>query len=501
MKEGIMIGMSRHWNRMRLGFVISLVMAVVFCHVVMTHGQQKWTPAQKGSYGRMTRDALDRLLASAEKLRAGDPKGAKQVLQGMEGPLAELTAAADFFRERANQEYARCVENIGALDTRIAEIYQQELEVKVKIGDLDAQLENILTKKTLTETEITRLRNSVQITEQKIQERDRKLEELRKWWWVPGYGLYLSIRTLVDDDIGNYNSLKNTLDDASIRMSRHQQELQAANTVREALRRESEFMRKTHLGLQEMRSRAEAELGNLKKSAVFLTDAGIFWKRVIRLLRIDVSQSVELAKEIMNLESLMTRENSAPQFDDLQKRPIVELYESLVSFADTIDQGNNFLMAEGTDFSGGPPRPASGPNVSSGCNIEQFTAYYEIVDPKTCTFRYLSPPGCPPRPRPIVRTEQAVAAGKARGTWERASDQNWIGRSRCDVANSIYYGKESNQEDCERKCMSDGACVTWTFNQRNAYMGGDTRGECWGGTRALSPLKQSWGGFQSGGIK
>jgi hypothetical protein len=490
----------RYRNRMRLGVSISAVMAVLFCLVVITHGQQEWTPTRKGSYGRMTRDALNRLLASAEKLRAGDPAGAKQELQGMAGPVGELTTAASFFREQANRESDRCVGHIKVLENRVAEIYQEELQVKGRIDDLDAQLVKITEQKKLTEDEITKLKASVQITEQKMQERERKLEELRKWWWVPGYGLYLGIRTLVDDDIGNYNSLKNTLDDASIKMSRHQQEFQAAHAMKEALGKERETMRKTHAGLQEMRVGAEAELGNLKKSAVFLTDAGIFWQRVSRLLKIDVSQSVTLALEIQNLESDMTKENTAPRFDDLKQRPVMELYDSLAAFADTIDQGKNFLEAPVTDYCGGEPRKVDGPNISSACNNEQFTRYYEITDPKTCAFRYLNAPGCPPRPRPVVVTEQAVAAAKARGTWIRAGEQNWIGRQRCDFANSIYYGKVNNQDECERKCMSDGTCVAWTFNSNNGYMGMDSIHECWGGTRALPPLREKWDGFQSGGI-
>jgi hypothetical protein len=490
----------RYWKRRRLGFAISAALAVLFCLVVITHGQQNWTPTQKGSYGKMTRDALGRLLASAEKLRAGDQAGAKQVLQGMQGPVDELTTAASFFREQANRESVRCVDHIKTLENRVAEIYQEEQQVKGRIDDLDAQLVKITEQKKLTEDEIAKLKASVLVTQQKLQERERKLEELRKWWWVPFYNLYLGIRTLVDDDIGNYNSLKNTLNDASIQMSHHQQEFQAARSMREALSKERETMRKTHAGLQEMRRGAEAELGNLKKSAVFLTDAGIFWQRVNRLLQINVSDSVKLALEIQNIESEMTKENTAPLFDDWKQRPVMELYESLAAFADTIDRGKNFLQAEGTDFCGGPPRPVNGPPVSGACNIDQFTRYYEIVDPKTCTFRYLNAPGCPPRPRPVVVTDQTVAARKSGRTWVRASEQNWIGRERCAFAKTIYYGKENNQDDCERKCMSDPACVVWTFNSNNGYMGNDSVNECWGGTQALAPLKQSWPGFQSGGI-
>jgi cell division septum initiation protein DivIVA len=517
----------RYWSRMRLGVSISAVMAVLFCLVVITHGQQEWTPTQKGSYGRMTRDALNRLLESANDLRTGHPTEAREVLKGMEGPVGELTTAAAFFREQADRESDRCVDHIKGLENRVAEIFQEEQAVKGRIDDLDAQLAGITEKKALTENEIARLKPEVERTKSLLAERDRKLEELRKWWWVPGYGAYLAIRTLVDGDIQAAMSLRNTLTDKSIQMAHHQREFEAASGMKEALSREREAMAKTHAGLQEMRGGAEAELGNLKKSAVFLTDAGIFWKRVSRLLKIDVSQSVKLAQEVQDLESEMTKENTAPRFDysgcqdastgepgcppSLQQQPIMDLYESLAAFADTIDQGKNFLEASVTDYCGGEPRKAGGPNVSSACNIEQFTRYYEITDPKTCAFRPLNPPGCPPRPRPVVLTDSSgtvltaeqvvrVANLRVRGTWMRADKENWIGSQRCDPGNSIYYGKVQNQDECELKCMADSTCVAWTFNSGDDSMGNDSIRECWGSsTRPLWPRKQG-SGFQSGGI-
>lgn len=386
--------------------------------------------------------------------------------------------------------------NIGTLENDIAEMFDKEKEADRKVAALEAELKGITEKKNYSLAQLEKVKADMQTALAAMQERERKLEELRKWWWVPFYNLYLGIRTLVDDDIGNFNSLRNTLRDKSIEMSKHQGDWQAANAMRVALLNDQRINRETSAGLVKMRSEAEADLVNLKKNAVFLTEAGIFWSRVTHLTKIKVMQPIDLAAQIGVLDTMLKmEEQDAPLFHSLQAKPFTDLYNSLAAFADTIDQGNNFVMGDNKNYCGGPPR--SNVNVSSACQIDA-TRYYKIVNPVTCSFQYLNPPGCPPRPRETPVTEQTVAAGQARGTWSRAEGQNWVGRARCETG-SIYYGTLNDQNSCERKCMSDSNCVTWTFNRANGMIGGTT-GECWGGTKFLNPLKQDWGGFQSGGM-
>jgi len=479
------------------GLTIAAVLGALFCIVAIAFSQTAWAPTKAVSYGKITRDALDRLLSSANDLRNGNTAGAQQKLQGMEASAAELTKAADFFREQANRENNRCVSNIGKLEDEIAKIFEKEKEAERRIASLQAELKGITERKNYSAAQIEQVKRDVELALAAMKEREAKLEELRKWWWVPFYNLYLGIRTLVDDDIGNYNSLRNTLQDKATEMAKHQGDWQAASQMMSALTREHQEIQRTHAGLLKMRNEAEADLGNLKKSAIFLTDAGIFWGRVTNLLKIRVTRPVDLLSHMTALDMLMSKKNEAPLFHNLQAKPFNDLYDSLAAFADTIDQGNNFLMAEGSDYCGGPPR-SNTTTVSSACKIEA-TKFYEIVNPVTCAFQYKNPPGCPPRPRVTQETEQAVAAGRARGSWVRADGTNWVGRARCEPE-SIYYGKVNDQDQCERKCLSDGTCVAWTYNRNNGMISGTT-GECWGGTRALTPNKTSWGGFQSGGIQ
>jgi hypothetical protein len=176
------------------------------------------------------------------------------------------------------------------------------------------------------------------------------------------------------------------------------------------------------------------------------------------------------------------------------------LREALIEFASSLDNKTNFLLDDATDYCGGPARIAGATKISQECNIERFTAYYEIVDPVKCSFRYLNSPGCPPPSQTVSVSAQTIAQAKARGNWVRETDQNWVGRSRCASSGAIYYGKTGSPDACEQSCMSDSTCVFWTYNVRNGYMPRSIQ-ECWGARAVLSPNTGKWGGFISGGLR
>ena len=69
----------------------------------------------------------------------------------------------------------------------------------------------------------------------RMQERERKLKELTQWFWVPGYGQYLAVRTLADKDIESYKSEINSLNDQNRLMQDQQQALAVAEEARRKL--------------------------------------------------------------------------------------------------------------------------------------------------------------------------------------------------------------------------------------------------------------------------
>jgi flagellar biosynthesis chaperone FliJ len=447
------------------------------------------------NYATETQGAITQLIGAADLLRDGRVGDAQAKLRSMRASLDKLAGLADQFRERANREHARCMERILDLENRTSDLFQQQEQIFGQIADLDTQIAAAAGSAQVANTQITDLNNKIQSSVAELQQREQKLKELQEWWWVPGYGQYVSIRTLVDGDIGSYNSLVTTLNDANQRLRQSQAASQAANALRENLQSSRNATAATISGLKKMRTDTEAELGDLKRSAVVLTDANILWTKAGNLLTITAADQLS---SLESIQQLLEKVSNAPDFDDPTRQYAGDLQATLVRFAQSVDNGSNFLF-EPASFCGGPPLTANTGRVSQACDqVRQITLYYEIVDPVTCSFRYANPPGCPPFPKDAIIIEDRIAAARASGAWTRAPGQNWVGANRCRATATIYYGKLDGDAACERACMSDSECRFWTFNQTNAVMP-NSRGECWGGRASATAQRTNWGGFVSGG--
>jgi hypothetical protein len=475
------------------------VLTVLFLFLVFLPVSRAQPPtiAQGGSYGAETRIAIERIIQANDQIIYGKATDAQNLLRGIAEPLKRLEALAQKFREMANREDVRCQKRIGDLETKTSDLYQQEKALNSKIDELNGLLAAAATKRSLAEVEVTRLSASMSAAQRSIQERQEKLRELTNWWWVPGYGQYLAVRTLVDDDIGQHQRAMSALSDQQKQLQQHNASMNAAQALVGDLDRQKKDAAELHSQLNVMRSSAQEELRKLKATAVFLTEADVFWGKAETLLQVDAQG---LTGTMSILMDVLKKEVQAPSSSDPLQEVARDFRQKLIEFAESVDAKDNFLLKDATAYCGGPPAVIDA-TISAKCNIIQFTKYYKIVDPKTCAFQYLNPPGCPPKPKSVSISVDALARGKARGTWTRAADQNWIGRARCESAASIYYGKLSNIEECEQRCIADPECTVWTYNDRNGYMGMDSITECWGGLPALNAHKTNWGGFVSGGAR
>jgi len=478
---------------------------VVLCLAISGGG----TPAtsQGGGYGSTTRAAIDQIIQANDQLLSGKPVDAQNLLRGIAEPLKTLEGLAQKFREVANREHDRCLARIGDLEKKTSDLYQQQLDLNKKIADLDAQLAGAATRRDLAAAEIERLRASMAASEKSMRDRAEKLRELEKWWWVPGYGAYLGIRTLVDNDIGQYQSAVSALSDQQTQLQQHAASLNTAQALRAQLDPQKKQAEELHRQLDGMRSSAQNELRELKGTAVFLTDADVFWAKAETLVQVDAKG---FTGTMQILQDVLEKEINAPSFTDQSVEVVRDFRQKLVEFAESVDANNNFLLQDTTQFCGGPPRVTdANATVSARCNIGSIAKYYKILDPKTCAFEYLNPPHCPPKPKVVNVSADALAKGRARGTWSKTTHQDWqnsIGKARCESAAAIYYGKTSNAEECENICVADSECTIWSYNELYTGRGNeawvDSKHECWGGLSSLAiNTEPVWGGFISGGLR
>lgn len=93
------------------------------------------------------------------------------------------------------KEYTRMQENLLRLE-------RENADAKVALAQKSAEKDELEMTCRKSETELQDLR---QRRDREIQRVEKKKEDLKKWFWVPGYGLYLAIDTLVselDNEIG-----------------------------------------------------------------------------------------------------------------------------------------------------------------------------------------------------------------------------------------------------------------------------------------------------------
>src|SRR5262249_6804884 len=198
----------------------------------------------------------------------------------------ELAGLADRFRELANREHTRCMDRIVDLEKRTTGLFGQQERLFAEINDLNAKIAGAAALANVASDQITELNTQIQNAVAALDQRQQKLKELESWWWVPGYGQYLGTRTLIDGDVATYETLASTLRDAGQRIRDSQAAAAAANASRANLESSRNATLVAFNDLKRMRTDTEGELGELKHSAVVLTDASVLWAKARSLLTI-----------------------------------------------------------------------------------------------------------------------------------------------------------------------------------------------------------------------
>lgn len=459
-------------------------------------------PAQgqaEGSYRDRTAAALAQLDLTTHSLAQGDAAGARAAIDRMGKEVADLAATATRFREVANREFERCGSRVQEFDRRIGKILTEQERLQDNVRELGATLASTDERARLSSVQLNDINARLSAANAALQERVSQLRELEQWWWVPGYGAYLGIRTLANHDIEEARSLSNSLNDERHRLHDALQVHAAAARLSSELAAQIRSNTATSAQLAGMKDQAVRDMQQLRDTARFLTEAEAFWLKATTLLQVNIQGAGTDMKLLMGL---LDTELTLTDFDKEFTPEARTMREALVAFASSVDDRSSFLLGTSTDYCGGPPREAMAAKVSVPCNVSQITRYFEITDPVTCSFRYKNPPGCHPPARIVNLGLAAPDAGRARGAWTRAPGENWVGRggtSPCEIAGAVYYGTLAGPDQCEAACQGDPGCLAWSYNIRNGFMPGSI-GQCWGAPQEVELNKRSWSGFESGGL-
>lgn len=290
----------------------------------------------------ITQDVINQLFTSAERLKAGDYTSAQTILQKMDKSVDELLATTERYQRRAEQEQNRCVEQIQTLEQQIGELYQQEQQLNQHAHNLRSQLSSSNIKEKKLEERIQQLKQELAAAQSDLHNRRKKLNEVKKWFWVPGYGQYLAIRTLVDDDIDKVNSLSNTLKDTQYQLQAKQINFQQIEELGNDLEHASQVADGLQKRLSQTRQKLRNQAQAFKDTYEFLADSNHFWGTVKQVLDKNVEDAVEDLDLIIDE---LGQELALPTFDDIEQATHLEMKEALLEFSRTLDSGKNFLVS------------------------------------------------------------------------------------------------------------------------------------------------------------
>jgi hypothetical protein len=312
------------------------------------------------TYAEIARRTVDQLVSLSDWLlrSGGDRKAAQDMLRRAEGDIRHLAKISRQFVEEGNKQYDLRDQEIQSIQRQIGAIYQNEQELAKKINDLVGTLSGLRTSQQLSKEAIDSTLKQIERNKESLAERQRKLEELQKWCWVPGYGQYLAGRTLVDRDVQESMRLYSSFAELEGKIGQNQISLK--NLSDEGVRlKEIEARHKSEKGeLEAIRERLRQSLGRLKEVLVFFGDVATFWGELKVLAEDDVQFSVESLKgklERLERKAQLPSLADDPYLKGLQKLNsgqqvlTISLREGILRVADTL--GNREDWQSLTNFS------------------------------------------------------------------------------------------------------------------------------------------------------
>jgi len=288
-------------------------------------------------------DATNHLLATLgeiERALADGQLEAAKVLVGNAVPVVtQYLDLAERALEGTDGQITALTERARVLSNQVADSKTQLSELKRNIRDLKSEIESIESKKINLSVRKEQLRATVILLEASLNARRKKLEELKKWFWVPGYGQYLSIRTLVDGDIQGLKNTTHDLRNYSRQLKNSENVLRQLQSGLEAMDGQVSDMESRNSQLRQLKDRADAELARAKKRAAFLIDAKSF------MASMSAMASNFEGYSLPRTQKLLSRLNSRglPGPMSVLNRHASRFSNDLQEFAMAIDKRESFL--------------------------------------------------------------------------------------------------------------------------------------------------------------
>jgi len=270
----------------------------------------------KLSYSSITQNTLDQLVALSAWLVSWGPwetnrKIVQERLGRVQKDIKHIAKISQHFVDSGNKEYDLRAEQISRIHIQIGAIYENEQRVTKDLNELAAKLTSLKTSRQLTEKAVADTRRKLAENIASLAERKAKLEELQKWFWVPGYGQYVTVRSLVDNDLQASLSLANSVADIERKLQNTTASLNEIPQIEARLNAQKANYETEKSSLEAFRGELNDSLGRLKKVLVFFGDVATFWGELKVLSEDELQFTVEALQRKL---ALLERKEKLPAF-------------------------------------------------------------------------------------------------------------------------------------------------------------------------------------------
>lgn len=454
-------------------------------------------------------DIAARAVTEAAKLAAaGDAARAQEKLSSVRSIIESERAEFDRLLSEAQSAREQCTDAVALFDRRIGDATASLEQSASLLQTAQLSLNDALRDQKVSTAELRSLRNEAARVTSAAKKRQGKLKELNDWWWVPGYGAYLGIRTLADKDIQKLQSLERDLEETKILMLGARERMKRARE----LARHFTALKTRHLneaGLARfMQRELRVRLGQTKSATLGILEIKDFWQDLDRLAAMRLAGAIDSFSVEVDLVSGALTGVPSGMTDDLLGYAGT-LADVLREVSDGIASGDAFNRLDSVRCSEDTAEIAGLAQVEA-CEIRSEHLRWPHIEfvGKGCGFRYVYPPGCPGRaqePANVAKMTPSLdplfSALKDKSRGLKAPGRNWVGAARCTGTGDMFFGKLRNAAACEAACNGNKSCHIWTYNEKNGSIR-DTSRECWG-LRLSNPFgvaaKGAHSGFVSGG--
>jgi hypothetical protein len=326
------------------------LLALCFCSAAAF--AQSCVPA-----GMRIGELTNRLVDSIGELQSADPAKSETLIQGMKSSLTGLQGVTSCFAARAQTGHDVCLAQVGQTTLELGRIEEVEKQLGGQLNTLEVDLVRASKDQSTKEEAFRKVQADIENTRRSLESRR---SDLRDYDWVK----YICppCKLIADAITNDENTIRRL--EADMRMLQAQGG--SLNLSKEMVEKDIRditalraSLRATMDRIVQLRERTHNELGEMKGTTAFLTQANIFWRGVGQILTIRAGP--ELQKAAKESQRSLGETTGSVSFARPGTRPQVaanSLRETLARFAKATDDGSNFLLNSDTNYCTVVPRSA-----------------------------------------------------------------------------------------------------------------------------------------------